>query len=435
VIDLGRNRRYIQGYIDLRNRYTDELNTKPISVESTVDWFDTGKGGAIRVAVEDGQVVAAVIVHKRREVTVFSAKPHMGDNLLTEAEDMAYELGYADLWAKISPENQRSVRLFLRNGYQVDPDGIYRKHLHYGETFGMRPGAETFPLMVITAMTYVCNSRCPACPYTGNPVLRTRHKDAMFMPDDVFHKLSDECGPHHTLLRLCGGGEPFLHPRLGELVRYAKGTGCQVNIITNGSVDVRDLVDVADMIEFSVDAGTAEEHAKIRVGLDWDKVNANVREAMAKRTRTRLICSIVNQAGVDIARAKDHWSFMDAIQVRKFLTFKGDVRNNSADETPFLPPDQRLPCPWLFDRTCINTEGDFTFCGADIRCDYVIGNIHDRSVADIWLGEEYATVRDAHLGRHGDAVEMCSDCPDWKYRSWDYSFWRLRDHASVDTSA
>ena len=433
IIDLNANWEYIPGYVDLRNKFIEELMTQRITAEGTEKWLEGGEG-QIHCVVEDGAVIAAVIVRKRCEVTVFSDKPGIGDSLLEEAEKMAYSMGMGKLWAKIHLTNSKSFKLFERGGYKHE-GRLYVKNIHYGEKFGLREEARSFPMMLITALLYICNSRCPACPYTSRPDIRRQHRKNMVMQWEIFKRLADECGPNGTLLRLCGGGEPFLYPDLGRTVKYAKDRGCKVSIITNGSVDVSEVIDVADMIEFSVDAGTSEEYKKIRVGLDWDKLNKNVRNAYLKRKKTKLICSIINQKGIDLERAKRHWEFLDAVQVRKYLTFKGDVQDRSADDTPFLPPEKRVPCPWLFDRMCITTEGDFTYCGADVRCDYVIGNIKDRTIADVWNGPEYAEIRNAHLNRRGGEVKMCAECPDWKYRTWDFSYWRLEQHAGSNNPA
>ena len=42
-----------------------------------------------------------------------------------------------------------------------------------GKEYGLRPGAEEFPLMVVIAVIYPCNFGCPMCPYTdGNSEIR-----------------------------------------------------------------------------------------------------------------------------------------------------------------------------------------------------------------------------------------------------------------------
>src|SRR4030042_1647517 len=106
---------------------------------------------------------------------------------------------------------------------------------HLPREFKIKEGAEEFPLMVVLSVTYVCNSRCPGCPYT-NSTIRETYKDASFMPADLFKKIADECGKYGAYLRLSGGGEPLLHPQMVDLIEYAKSKGAKIGLITNGSV-------------------------------------------------------------------------------------------------------------------------------------------------------------------------------------------------------
>ena len=60
---------------------------------------------------------------------------------------------------------------------------------------------------------------------------------------------------------LIGGGEPTVHPRFREMVRYLKELSLQVAIVSNGGrndriLDVVDVLDENDWIRLSLDAGT-----------------------------------------------------------------------------------------------------------------------------------------------------------------------------------
>lgn len=308
--------------------------------------------------------------------------------------------------------------------------------LHTQETYTVREAAREFPMMVVLSFVYVCNAQCPNCPY-NNSEIRATYKDALIMPPELFRQIADECGPHGAILRISGGGEPMLHPQAVELMVYAKERGARVGLITNGSRFTEESLTALiaadlDAIEFSVDAGDAATYRLVRPGLDWDRLNANVRLAAALRERlhagTRLIVSVINQQGVDVAAAEAHWSpLVDKVQIRKYLTW-GYNEDLSADPTPYLPPEQRVPCPWLFERLNIDSRGDVTLCGEDIAFTEKFANIRDRSIKEIWNGPEFQHLRDLHLARRGSEIPICSRCPDWKYRSWQYNYWKvLRD--------
>ncbi len=305
--------------------------------------------------------------------------------------------------------------------------------IHVADNYGIRESAKEFPMMVVLSFIYLCNAGCPNCPY-NNSDIRDTYKDAMIMPKDIFKRIADECGGYGAYLRLSGGGEPMLHPQAVELSLYAKDKGCKLGIISNGSVSnekkVRPLIENnIDVLEFSVDAGNEQEYSLARPGLNWDILLKNVKAVRKIRdelnSETKIVCSIINQEGIDIDRAVALWeNIVDKVQVRKFLTW-GYNDNNSADDTPYLQPADRVPCPWLFERLNIDSRGDVTLCGEDIAFAEKFTNITERSIKDIWNGPEFAEWRHKHLERRGDEIKICSACPDWQYRSWQYNYWKI----------
>ena len=149
----------------------------------------------------------------------------------------------------------------------------------------------------------------------------------------------------------------MLHPQTVELMEYAKMAAAKVGLITNAYYltlkKARRLLEAdVDMIECSVDAGNASIYRKVRPGLDWKIVVKNIKQAVSVRnkikSRSKIIVSIVNQKGVDVDDAKNFWrAIVDEVQVRKYLTWD-IVKNKSADQTPYLSPRDKIPCPHLF---------------------------------------------------------------------------------------
>jgi len=310
------------------------------------------------------------------------------------------------------------------------------KIIHKAPKYGMRPDAREFPMMVVLSFVYVCNAKCPNCPY-NNSDIRSRYNDALYMSEEIFKLIADECGRYSCILRISGGGEPMLHPRAVEFLTYAKGKGCQIGLITNGSAfdenKLRALIESGiDTIEFSVDAGDEETYKNVRPGLDWNKLNKNVLTALDLREKlgikTRIIVSVIKQKGVDVVQAERYWSkLVDKVQIRKFLTWGYNDESRSADDSPYLPPEERIPCPWLFERLNIDSRGDVTLCGEDIAFKYKFDNIKNHTIKEIWLGPEFNAFRTKHLQGKGDQIHICSTCPDWKYRSWQYNYWKILD--------
>ena len=305
---------------------------------------------------------------------------------------------------------------------------------HGQETYGLRSEALEFPMMSVLSFTYVCNAKCPNCPYTNSDI-RSDYKDRPFMQADTFKIIADQSGPYQSWLRISGGGEPMLHPQAVELMEYAKQVGARVGLITNGSrfteESSRRLIEAqVDMIEFSVDAADKETYTEVRKGLDWETLVKNVRRMVELRNRlggeTKFIASAVNQLGVDIEKVEAFWSpLVDNFQKPKYLTWGYTDPGKSADPEPYLPPEDKIPCPFIFERLNIDSRGKVMVCGFDIAAKTDMGNVHERPIKEIWHGKGFEYYRRMHLEKRSDEIRMCRDCPDWKYRSWKHNYWKV----------
>lgn len=305
---------------------------------------------------------------------------------------------------------------------------------HSQESYGIRPGATEFPMMCVLSFVYVCNAKCPNCPYT-NSNIRAEYKDMPFMRESTFKIIADQCGKYGSWIRISGGGEPMLHPKAAGLMEYAKKIGAKIGLITNGSKftyenSMRLLDTQIDMIEFSVDASDSETYSRVRKGLNWDTLVRNVKRMVELRNKlngtTKIIASCVNQVGVDINKVAEFWEpIVDNFQKRKYLTWGINDPLRSADAEPYLPPEQVIPCPFIFERLNIDSRGKVMVCGFDIAAMTDMGNVNEESIKDIWLGKGFEYYRQMHLAGRGHEIGMCKNCPDWKYRSWKHNYWKV----------
>ncbi|MBT5753157.1 MAG: radical SAM protein [Rhodospirillaceae bacterium] len=315
-------------------------------------------------------------------------------------------------------------------------------HNQPGESYGVRPEAEAYPMMLVLSFTYPCNALCPHCPYT-NSNIRKEYKDAPFMPEDIFRKIADESGPYNAYLRISGGGEPMLHPKAMELLIYAKKVGCRVGLITNGSLfdetNSHALLEAGvDMIEFSVDACDEATYNVVRKGLKWEVLNRNVERMVSLRDElhspTKIVASCVNQKGVDIDDVESFWvegKGIDYLIKRKFLTWGDNTTldaERSADPAAYLNTDE-VPCPFIFERLNIDSRGNVMVCGYDIAANTQMGNVMSTSIHDIWHGPGFSHYREKHLAGRGKEIGLCAGCPDWKYRSWNHNYWKVIEKA------
>jgi radical SAM protein with 4Fe4S-binding SPASM domain len=119
-----------------------------------------------------------------------------------------------------------------------------------------------------------CNLRCRMCP--------VRYRDATnaFMSWNDFTRIVDDL-PALAELHLQGLGEPLLHPRFFDMVRYAAARGVAVSVNTNLTLLTPAKADLAatcglEAIYVSVDGATAETYERIRVDARFDRLERNM---------------------------------------------------------------------------------------------------------------------------------------------------------------
>jgi MoaA/NifB/PqqE/SkfB family radical SAM enzyme len=328
--------------------------------------------------------------------------------------------------------------------------------------YGMRPGAEEFPLMVVISIIYPCNFGCPNCPYTdtNSPIrvfYRERHAD--LFPVDLWNKMAEECGEYGAWMRCTGGGEPMLHPHMVDMIEFAKARGARIWLNTNGSMfgpteKLRRKLDRIvragiDLIEFSMDAGDAATYAKVRPPHGgpprdpeqwWAREVANVRAALDLRSRftapTRVVVSIIRQKEMEgkLEAATRFWLEevgVDEVITRKFLTWDDNTSmsfGTALDPHLYagLPQERKEPCVWPFERLNVDTLGRVALCGQDIsfRTAELFPNVRDTSLKAIWQGERFNWYRRMHLEGRGAECWPCRGCSAWLagIRDWQYGW-------------
>ncbi len=332
-------------------------------------------------------------------------------------------------------------------------------------SYGVRRGAEEFPLMVVLSIIYPCNFGCPNCPYTdGNSEIRRfyRERNGDLFPVGLWRRIADECGEYGAWMRCTGGGEPMLHPHMVEMIEYAKAKGARVWLNTNGSMfgpipklrrKLERLIEAQiDLIEFSMDAGDAATYAKVRpprAGAPrhpeqwWEDHVDNVRAALELRRKlgrpTRVVVSIIRQAAIEgrLDAAVNFWLKavgVDEVITRKFLTWDDNTAisfGQALDPHLYrdLPSERTEPCVWPFERLNVDTLGRVALCGQDIafRTSAMFPSVAERSIKEVWQGERFNWYRRLHLEGRGSEAWPCRGCSAWLagIRDWEHGWLKV----------
>jgi len=133
-----------------------------------------------------------------------------------------------------------------------------------------------------------CNLRCIMCPWEE---YRRGAPEKGMLSAEAWSVLKPHL-PEVAAVDLSGGGEALMNPYLPEWVADAKAAGCEVGLLTNGTLMDREtsskLVDAGiDWIAVSIDGATKEVFEEIRRGASFEKVTGNVRGLAALKVKER----------------------------------------------------------------------------------------------------------------------------------------------------
>jgi MoaA/NifB/PqqE/SkfB family radical SAM enzyme len=270
-----------------------------------------------------------------------------------------------------------------------------------------RDRAPHLPEIVQIESTNMCNAKCVFCPRDE------MHRVEGIMSMELYRKVVDECAELGiTHVRMHNYGEAFLDRTLVEKIRYAKQKGIkEVGLISNGSLITdrvaQGIVDAGlDAINISVDASGREVFDSTRIGLNYDKVIANIERlvrirAEAGQRRPKLILSFVRQNNsVDEQAFIEHWRHIaDKIHITDLHNWGGTLNAES---------DVNYPCyrPWL--TFTVLWDGRVSLCCADFDGRTILGDLNASTIRDVWNNEAYRTARRQHLDHGGP--EVCQSC-------------------------
>jgi MoaA/NifB/PqqE/SkfB family radical SAM enzyme len=321
--------------------------------------------------------------------------------------------------------------------------------------------ARVGPFYVTVDITRQCNMQCPGCRF-HSPVVgeQTAGKGTdAHMPFEMFSDLCDDLtGMGTESMTISGAGEPFLHPRLEDMVARAKAAGLTVSLFTNGTLlnaeKVNSLIDAGlDLLKVSLWTGSREEYGNYYPGTDPDKFDAVI-EGL------KLVRQIKEKCNSELPRVKLHqpidrgnFRHVEALfaiarktgcQVLSFSPFatqggmffdhvltpgeEQEVRRRLTQlkkECQALPMDhvinttllryriggavcEKLPCymGWLHAR--IHHDGNVTPCTS---YELSAGNLREQSLPQIWNGPGFRKFRRATMTKQGLAkVAAKWDC-------------------------
>ncbi len=271
-----------------------------------------------------------------------------------------------------------------------------------------------FPLHVDMEVSSICNLNCPMC-YTTTQAFKDKAKPG-YIDMDLAKKIIDECASYGLYsMRLHARGEPFLHPKVFEIIEYMKKKGIkEVASLTHGGTLDEDkfekLIDLGlDWLSISFD-GIGETYEKIRYPLKFDDEIQKIKNYQKIKKRRGVTKPIVKVQAVwpaISAKPQEFYNIFSPITDQVASNPLIDYLGNDTD----VVYEENFTCPQLWERLVICWDGKVMLCGNDEMNEHIIGDVTKESLYDVWHGKEMNKARQIHVQHMGvKQIEICKKC-------------------------
>ncbi len=295
------------------------------------------------------------------------------------------------------------------------------------------PLATPFALHIFPS--HYCNLKCSYCLHSLAPEkIREMGFRKTQMDFDLFIKVIDDAARFTTrfkVLILAGWGEPLTHPRIADMVRYAKAKNFvdRIEIVSNGVLLTpslsESLIDAGlDRMRISIqglDSARCREVAGVDV--DFEALVNNIAYFYAHRRGAKIFLKTVDAAlPNEEDRATFHKIFgtiSDEIAIEQVIPVICEIdhsRFNSDFNRRHCGGEavQVSVCPFPFYMTVVHPDGSYApCCSPDRPMDF--GNIRNTSIDEVWRGEQLKRFRIRHLKGDRGGSPVCRVCPRPQY--------------------
>ena len=128
-----------------------------------------------------------------------------------------------------------------------------------------------YPKLIHVELSTHCNLRCRTCSITRPG----RERELKYLSLETLERLRPAL-PYVSDAKLHGGGEPFMHPQIEQVLEVFREEGVRLNTVTN-AVLIRERLgrligDTFSSLTVSVDGGDKETYEYVRLRSSWDKL-------------------------------------------------------------------------------------------------------------------------------------------------------------------
>lgn len=275
-----------------------------------------------------------------------------------------------------------------------------------------------------------CNYKCRMCPQV-NP-----GRDKSFlktMPLDLFEKILDEIVPEYgtPVVNLEGSGEPTLVSNLSDYVEAVKSRNLTCLMFCNGanlsSKFMREVIDAGiDIIRISMIGYNREKYLEW-MGVDnFDSVFSNIVETRDYIETTGSSCQlmsyhlIIDNNNLPNEVRNYRQNIIKPAGLKSFIWKMHNWSGNYDNPNPRKMHEKRSCGRPFAPELTVRAGGEDGRYGAVTPCcqtlgppnelKSILGHFDTQSFEEIYFGDKYEKLREAHRETEFDRIEYCRNC-------------------------
>jgi len=209
------------------------------------------------------------------------------------------------------------------------------------------------------------------------------------------------------------------------MVEYASSKGVEaVSFNTNGILLTPEVADCfmnhsKGVMTFSVD-GLEDSYKKIRKS-NYGKVTKNIEFFLQRRNEKELFKPNISvnlvkcgQSDEEIREYINHWvAKVDYVTITERLDENLKIATKDEFISKELEKGRRV-CLWPWRYMAVYWDGRIALCCHDLAGKTVLKtSLKEKSLAEIWNGDEFKSIRKQHRAMKFPADHLCASCEAW----------------------
>jgi radical SAM protein with 4Fe4S-binding SPASM domain len=271
------------------------------------------------------------------------------------------------------------------------------------------------------------------------------------MPLSTFESILDQL-PGNPVINLEGSGEPTLVKDLPDYINACTKRGFKSYMYCNGSrlngQYMKDVIDAGlSFVRFSCIGYNQKTYQQWMNVDNFNLIKSNIQETKNYILESMSTCRIasyhliLDSNNIDFEVSEYRKNIIDDLGIIGYIW---KMHNWSGNYTPvyFRNTKIRETCGRPFaPEITIRAGGLDGKYGAVTPCcqtlgppnekESVLGHVSNQSLTDIWHGESYKNLRNAHSKKDFDSISYCKNC-DFLYKDSEVLVWSNDPDASVD---